>query len=217
MSRCDESVQAGHRRTRCQPVVHAGLLRRQLLPNGDRAACDENHARHKKLSREFHGTPRMNGLIFPDGPAEADTTYDVRLIRRSDDTAIGRRATRYLSGQIDAPRTAVELVSRAVPNPLFFTPNPGANPLTSHLSEPLWTLTKGCHTFSAELRRRRKHSWEVQLSHDGVFQYWERHPTRARALEEAVACRRELEQKGWNSLHKFAQDCAGGDLPEPSA
>jgi hypothetical protein len=86
-----------------------------------------------------------------------------------------------------------------VPNQLLFTPTQAVKALTSHAGEPLWILMKGYQRLSAELLRRRKHSWEVHLSHDGVFRYSERHPTRARALEEAVACRRELEQKGWNS------------------
>lgn len=50
---------------------------------------------------------------------------------------------------------------------------------------------------TAELQKQRTNQWEVQVSHDGVFRYGERYPTRARAVEEADACRRELEQKGW--------------------
>jgi hypothetical protein len=65
-----------------------------------------------------------------------------------------------------------------------------------HRRERLWTLTLGPNSLNAHLRRNRD-SWEVRLTHDGVFRYGERYPSRARALHEAEACRRDLEEKGW--------------------
>lgn len=81
-------------------------------------------------------------------------------------------------------------------DPVITSRNQALDPLTPHGSERLWTLMRGPHRLTAELQKHRNW-WEVQLSHDGVFRYAERYPTRARAIEEADACRCELKEKGW--------------------
>jgi hypothetical protein len=65
--------------------------------------------------------------------------------------------------------------------------------------EPLWVLAQGPHRLHAELHQPRGQGWEVQVFHNGTFRYGERHPTRIQALEEAHACRRAFEAKGWNA------------------
>jgi hypothetical protein len=79
-----------------------------------------------------------------------------------------------------------------------------------HLGEPLWTLTQGPDHLTAELCRHRNAGWEIQVAHDGVFRYAERYPTRARALMEADACRRQLVANGWITATQISLDVVEG-------
>lgn len=76
----------------------------------------------------------------------------------------------------------------------FYSPHrKGPPPREPIPGDVLWTLTKESGTLRAELRNGS----EVQILRDGEMFYTQRYPSRARALEEADACRREFKGQGW--------------------
>jgi len=77
---------------------------------------------------------------------------------------------------------------------------------TSSSSTParaLWTLTDGPHRLQAKLQKSERWGWELNVFHNGIFRYSERHPTSACAIAEADACRSVLLDKGWTVASRF--------------
>jgi hypothetical protein len=66
-----------------------------------------------------------------------------------------------------------------------------------YVRELLWTEQKGTDTQSAELRDHGKHGVELELLRNGEWFSGSHYVSRALALAEAWACRRQLEADGW--------------------
>jgi hypothetical protein len=77
----------------------------------------------------------------------------------------------------------------------------------------VWSLTKGDHRLSCELRDHGDASCEAQLFRDGEF-YKGRHlPTPAAALAHVDAVRTRLEHEGWSAVAAFRKEtpCRGSE------
>ena len=60
-------------------------------------------------------------------------------------------------------------------------------------AEPVWTLRRGDHTITCELRSHGEYGWEVQTLKDGEFNRSRRFETHAQAMQWA-----ELEREAWS-------------------
>ena len=71
-------------------------------------------------------------------------------------------------------------------------------PCRPRSNEHLWRECRDHRFVDAELVYHAEHGVEVQFLFDSTTAYTRRWPTRALAIEEATAQRRELERVGWH-------------------
>lgn len=94
----------------------------------------------------------------------------------------------------------VRLHCAIVPDDALLWNAPKPPPRKPRPLEPVWTMRKDGKQTECGLLGHGEYGWEVQLLRDGAWFYGRRWITRALALAEADAIRRQFERDGWKPL-----------------